>query len=735
MSDEVLEQHENEHEHHPRRHRHHAKSQLLRKLDHYKILLLEKWWIIVIGLVLGTGVGAALSIFGPPSFSSIGRMIVSIKLSIPEGSVYSEEMSAFLGTQTALMQSGTVLNRAQARVLAQTSNATPHHVSLKVNVLPKTSIFVLQATGEDPEYTSAFLQACMEEYTTVKREMRTQTSDSTVAGLTEEVLRLEKELRKSDSELVDFQNTNNVIMFEEQRNSTANYLTVLNQKLAEMKSEYELLQMLTLDQDLERRQALNNTATPAATPVNNTTPVPAPAPANPPDNSGQNNSALTGGDNLASQYFAAKQQLLLMKAEQQDLGQYLRPKHPKMVAMAEEISRRERLLDIFRKQGSEQLENRKATLAMQIENLERDVKESTGTALEMNRKTAEYQRLKENAARTRALYDRLLSTMQTLDVNKEISQESVTIMEKASPAFPDRPKLSKQLMTGALVGLALSMGLMMLLDRLDDRMSSLGDLQEFFDEEVLGQIPRERSQGRKKEPALVATEDARHAFVEAYRNLRSWLIYKAESGERCKTILITSSVPNDGKSMTAANFAITLAHSGSRVLLVDADLRKGTLHHRMGIEAQPGLCEILTSGQDWRTAVRPTTTPNLFLLPRGQSTHNSSELFIRDQVVQVMKEMSEAYDYVVVDTAPVMAADDVTSLAPHMDGVLFVVRAEQTSARVARAALDLLYQRQVNVLGIVFNAVRPSSSDYYYYYKYEDYYRSYPEHKEKPVNA
>src|SRR5262249_697887 len=126
-------------------------------------------------------------------------------------------------------------------------------VALKVSVLPKTTIFVLQATGDDPQYTQVFLQSCMEEYVLLKKEMRTQTSDTTVAGLTEEVLRLEKELRKSDQELVEFQSTNSVVLLQEQGNSAGTYLAALNQRLAALKSEYELLQMLTLDQNLERR--------------------------------------------------------------------------------------------------------------------------------------------------------------------------------------------------------------------------------------------------------------------------------------------------------------------------------------------------------------------------------------------------------------------------------------------------------------------------------------------------
>jgi polysaccharide biosynthesis transport protein len=679
-----------------------AKGRFLTRLYRYRVLLASKWWIPFLGILLGMAATAGYCWFGPPSFTSVGRMIVSIKLAIPESSVYSEEMTSFLGTQTALMQSGVVLSRAQSRLMAENTNFVYEPVALKVTVLPKTSIFVLQATGGNPEYTSKFLQACMDEYIQIKKEMRTTTSDTTIGGLTEEVLRMEKELRRCDQELAAFQSTNSMDTFQDQGNSAASYLNALNQRLAALKSEAELLQTLSLDQNLERRQQGGETA----------------AAGSDTDRSG------TGTESNDAEYLKAKQQILLLKAEQQDLGQFLRPKHPKMIGMSEEIARRERLLEIFRQQSADQLEGRKTALALQISSLEKAIVEWDAKALEVARKSAEYQRLKANAVRFQAVYDRLLSTMNTLDVNKEISPESVTVMEKASPAFPDRPKLSKQLIIGALAGLALSIAMLMLVDRLDDRMHSFSELQELFDEEVLGQIPRERSQGRKKDPVLISHEDERHAFVEAYRNLRSSLLYMGESRQRPKTIVVTSSVPNDGKSLTSANFATIMAMSGSRVLLVDADLRKGGLHHRFGTPAGPGLSEVLSQGVAWRGTVQQTKVPNLVLLPRGQSTQRSSEYFISQATEQFLHDASSEYEYVVLDTAPVMAADDVTSLAPNIDGVIFVIRAEQTSARIARAALDLLYQRKANVLGIVFNAVHPNSSDYYYYYKYEDYYRA-----------
>ena len=126
-------------------------------------------------------------------------------------------------------------------------------------------------------------------------------------------------------------------------------------------------------------------------------------------------------------------------------------------------------------------------------------------------------------------------------------------------------------------------------------------MEELFDEDVLGQIPRERKPPRGGILPFVQADDQRHPFIESYRNLRSSLLYMAQTGTRPHTLLVTSSVPNDGKSMTAANLAITLAMGGARVLLVDADLRKGSLRSRFNIEAEAGMFEVLSQGIDWRS--------------------------------------------------------------------------------------------------------------------------------------
>jgi Mrp family chromosome partitioning ATPase len=118
----------------------------------------------------------------------------------------------------------------------------------------------------------------------------------------------------------------------------------------------------------------------------------------------------------------------------------------------------------------------------------------------------------------------------------------------------------------------------------------------------------------------------------------------------------------------------------------------------------------------WASLVRPTEVSNLWLLPCGKQSEADGELFMSAAITEFLEEAGTGYDFVIIDTPPVMAADDATSLAPRIDGVLFVLRAGHTSARVARAALDLLYLRKTRVLGLLFNAVRPGNADYYYHY-------------------
>src|SRR5665213_128083 len=681
----------------------------------YRKMFLRRWWVLLLCAGLGLAAEMVYLHYAPPGFVSVGQMIVSIKLNISQDSLYTEELGNFTGTQAQLMHGQDVLKRAQDRVASEYPKLVAMPVLIDVSVLPRTTIFVLRATGENPDYTKAYLQACMEEYIELKKQMVAHTSDTTIAGLTEQMGGLDRQIKKSDDAMQAFLNTNDIALLQE-AGGLGGYLISLYQQLANAQSEADLLQTMTLDQSLLLEQAQ--------------TPVMAGqyGAGNAADNSVLVNAGMEGQSGLlapttiGTEYLTVKQQILLLKADRDRYAEYLLPKHPQMVALDQELDKLGQVLEIYRQQSLEQLEARKNALALQITNLVAQTVERGRENLVLSRKAAQYARLKAGTDRLQELYDQLLATLQTLDVNKEISPESVTIYQPASPAYQDKTVLDKYMILAGVIGFVLGLVVLLLLDRVDDRMNSFTELEELFDENVLGQIPRERVPGRKAGiiPVL-QPNDQRHPFVEAYRNLRSSLLYMTHTEPRPRTLLVTSSVPGDGKSLTATNLAITMAMGGSRVLLVDADLRKGNLQKRLNVEAETGFTEVFLQGADWHQAVRETPVAGLSLLPRGAVTQRSSEFFIGPIMDKFLKESGKEYDYVVIDTAPVMAADDVTSLAPRADGVIFVVRAEHTSSRVAHASLNMLYQRKANVLGLVFNSVHVGTGDYYYYYRYKDY--------------
>jgi len=234
---------------------------------------------------------------------------------------------------------------------------------------------------------------------------------------------------------------------------------------------------------------------------------------------------------------------------------------------------------------------------------------------------------------------------------------------------------------------------------------------------------------------LVKSNDDRHVFVESFRNLRSSLLFMFEEARRPKTILITSAVPEEGKTTVAANLAVTLARSGSRVLLIDADLRRDSLYKYLNLPPKPGLAEILGQELNYAQTILPTFIPNLWFIPAGDSKDSPGELFLGPSTDVFLREIHSQYDFILMDSAPIMATDDNSGLAHKVDGVIFVVRGSFTSARIAREALSLLHQRQVNILGLIFNRAVASSSDYYYYYEYTDSYGPSKKRKNKSAAA
>jgi polysaccharide biosynthesis transport protein len=676
-------------------------TSFITRLHRYKSLLIRRWWIPVLTICLGLFVEAFLAYQTPPSFLSIGKMMVAGSLKIAQGAVYSEENQNFYGTQIQLMQSTEVKRGAEALVRSTHPEMPPVPVEISVVQKPRTSIFELSAVGSTPDYTQVYLNAVMQKYLDFKKGMREDQGKFVITGITEQLIQTEKDLRTAEDEMLEFQKQNNIGFITEEGNSAAAFLVKLNRDYAGLKTEYDLLNLLDLDQNLDRAQSkADGSATGEAT-----------------EEKGMPFSDV----GPEADYLKAKQQVQLLKAERDTLAKDLRPKHPKILKLNDEVTKEERLIELYRQDTLERLETRRKSIGKQMENLQSNIKEWEAKALDLSQRLALFNRVKGKVDRLKTLYDRLTNNLKEIDVSQVVDSggdQSVSVMEAATTPMSVRPGLIKSLLLGLGCGALAGIGILVLLDRIDDRMASFGEFQHHFSENVLGQIPKEKTKGKV---TLLQPEDARHIFAESYRNVRSSLFFMPYDGPRPKTFLITSAVPNEGKSTISANLAITFALSGARTLLIDGDLRRGALREAFGISSKIGFSEVLKQEVNWREVVVPTSTPNLFVLPRGRTLSQPSEHLLRDSTDALLREIYTQYDYILIDSSPVLAADDTTSLAPKIDATLFVVRLSYTSARLTKKGLELLYGRQVNVPGVILNFVDTSLPEYYYY-QYSEYY-------------
>jgi len=668
------------------------------RLHRYKALFLRRWWIPVLTTCLGLFVEAFLIYQMPPSYLSASKMMLAGKLNIAQGAVYSEDSVNFYGTQIQLMQSAEVKHSAES--LVRSAHPELQSVPVEITVLqkPRTSIFDLAAVGSAPEYTQAYLNAVMQKYLDFKRGMREDRGHEITTGITEQLIQVEKDLRNGEDEMLEFQKQNNIGFIQEQGNSAAQYLVKLNQQYAQLKTEYDLLNLLDLDQNLDRAQNKTEAAS----------------------GQGSDNQGMPFSDvGPEGDYLKAKQQIQLLKAERETLAKDLRPNHPKILKLNDEITKQDKLIQLFRADTLEKLKTRRESIGKQMENLQANIKEWEAKALDLSQRLAQFNRIKGKVDRLKTLYDRLTNNLKEIDVSQVVGgEDQVSIMEMATPPVSVRPGVIKSLLIGFGIGALAGLAILVLLDRIDDRMASFSEFQHHFSENILGQIPKEKT---KDKVDLLQPDDARHVFAESYRNIRSSIFFMPYDGPRPKSFLVTSAVPSEGKSTISANLAITMALSGARTLLIDCDLRRGGLREAFGISSKIGFSEVLKQEVNWREVVVPTAYETLFVLPRGKTLSQPSEQLLRDSTEALFKELYQHYDYVIIDSSPVLAVDDTTSIAPKIDATIFVVRLSYTSARLTKKALELLYGRQVNIPGVILNFVDTSLPEYYYY-QYSEYY-------------
>ena len=276
------------------------------------------------------------------------------------------------------------------------------------------------------------------------------------------------------------------------------------------------------------------------------------------------------------------------------------------------------------------------------------------------------------------------------------------------------------------LGLMLSLGIAFLREMMDTTVRSPRDISRLGNMTVLGMVPHEDDdpQARGTRLPLVIFEAPQSMMAEQLRQVRTRLQHAA-SLDTTRTLLITSPSPDDGKSTIAANLASGLALNGRRILLVDANFRRPSVHRMFNLANDVGFSDVLNKLDVFETAVQETQVPNLYVLPSGLKPTNATELLESQLLIDFIERALEEFDHVIFDSGPLLFVSETVALAPRVDGVVTVVRARTNSRGLLQRLRDSLRQLKAEHLGVVLNAVRSQGGGYYRsnirtYYDYQN---------------
>jgi len=361
----------------------------------------------------------------------------------------------------------------------------------------------------------------------------------------------------------------------------------------------------------------------------------------------------------------------------------------------------------------------------QEQSLANALNEQKAAAQSMNRKAIDYGVLQRDLDSSRQIYESLLQRAKETGVAGELRSSNVRIVDEAEkPRWPVTPRRSLNMLLAIFGGLLLACSLAFFFEYMDSRIKSPDDIKA-LGLPHLGLLPLISSKVLGGAYPLLG-----HAvpanFSEAFRAIRTNVLFStATTG--CRSVVVTSTGPGEGKSMVAANMAVGLAQSGQRVLLIDGDMRKPKVHDVFDVAQEPGLSNLLVGNAKASESVRKSGVSGLWLLPAGLIPPNPAELLGSQRLRDFVHSVGEHFDWVVVDTPPVMAVTDAAVIAHSVTGVLFVVGSEMTSSHAAARALDQLENAQARFIGAVLNRVDLERNAYYYSQYYRREYSTYYE--------
>ena len=694
------------------------------------VMLRKRKWVLIVTTLVVVAATAIVSYRTTPVYEAAGRVLVGREAPLLVGKgqqdISADEYDDYvvhLETQMQVLKSDAVAEQvireqhldtpfapapqpAQVRSAVAESNPAQQaaalgafHGNLRVSLLPRTRIMELRYSSIDPRQAAAVVNATMNAYIEQNYRAKLNTASETSDWLSKELVELQAKVETAQQKLVTYQREHNIVGLDDKQNIVLSKLDQLNKAMTE--AEADRIQKESIYRMVKGGNiAVVSTSNPMLEKLRGR--------------------QIELQDELAKTnviYGANHPKVRELQSQLDQINEQLKAETSKLVSHAEgeylAAAQREKLL--------------RGVLDQQKQE-----------ANDLNQAAIEFSLLKRDADSSRQLYEGLLEKLKEAGVTAGLKSGSIRIIDYAQvPLSPAKPQTRRNIMMSIGLGLLAGILLVFLTDAIDNRIHTPEQAQMVAMLPMLGLIPAQSSLAsatRKRLPALtggdgnaaVVLASPKSEPAEAYRALRT-CIQLSPLERRPHIMVVSSGLAREGKTTTAVNTALVLAQQGSRVLLVDADMRRASVHKVLGMRSGPlGLSTLLADQADMAAVCHThPQVPNLKVIFAGPTPPHPAEMLGSERMRELMRRWRAEFDYVVVDTPPALAVTDAVILSSIADAVILVARADSTPRSALRRARDLFAQINAPILGIVLNAVNFNSPEYYqtYYYgsRYTDY--------------
>ncbi|HVO81882.1 MAG TPA: polysaccharide biosynthesis tyrosine autokinase [Terriglobales bacterium] len=579
--------------------------------------------------------------------------------------------------------------------------------NLHVALRPDTRIIEIRYRSPDKNLAARVVNTLISTYIEQNFKTRFESTMQTSDWLQKQLADLQIKVETSQEKLVKYQKEHEILGIDEKQNIITSKLDELNKELTAAESD-------RMEKESVYRMVQSGDADTAA----------AAAAAD-----AEAGNGASSGSSLLEKLREQKADLKIQVAQ---LSTQFGPSYPKVAQLNNQLKEVDTQIQLEMKKVVSGVRGNYLA-ALQRENMLSDALErQKQDANQLNESAIDYSLLKRDVETNRTLYEGLLEKLKEAGVTAGLRSNNIRPVDRARvPTGPTEPNVPRNLSFALALGLSTGIGLAFLLDGLDNTVRTPEQAQVISALASLGIIPlgsKTTEAGSQQKLAVASSKEAvelvtqsrpQSQMAESYRALRTSLLL-ASLGAPPKVILITSALPQEGKTTTSINTAIVLAQKGTRVLLVDADLRRPSIHKTLGMGPKIGLSNVLTGNASIQQAtVRSSLLPSLFVLPAGTPPPNPAELLASTNMKDVLAALCEEYDHIVVDTPPTLSVTDAVVMSTRADAVVLVIRSGQTTKQALRRARDLLMQVNARVCGVLLNAVDLRSPEYYYYYEYQ----------------